>query len=263
MKIYKSCALDNCELQDFVSNKQLRLAWLQCVREYDLATCVVVSLTQVLSGAGVSKVLKTDPQQDRSIQWNNMPERNSYEVLPQNTLVPGRVLDVEDQEDQSTIVFAAQLSRIILRALEVEAFETLQKSVNELIKGGKPNADIESLIGQLGQILMSLRWRISWWAVIGDSPNESCISRVTKLAQILYCYYFVARKKTSSSSDQLPGNIRSIYADIEPVYEELPLNDSLDGFHAWMQKGQAVVQAAKVQQNITSSLPIAPVNPQF
>ena len=35
----------DCELQDFVGNKQLRLAWLQCVQEYDLATSVVVSPT--------------------------------------------------------------------------------------------------------------------------------------------------------------------------------------------------------------------------
>ena len=177
--------------------------------------------------------------------------------------MPGHALDVEDQQGRSTIVFAVQLSRIILRALEIEAFEALQKSVNELIKGGKSDADIETLIGQLGQILASLRWRISWWAVVGDSPNERFTSRVTKLAQILYCYYFVARKKMSACSDQLPSKIRSAYADVEPFYEDLPLNDSLDGFHAWMQKGQAVVQVAKFQQNFAGSLPTVPVNLQF
>ena len=192
-----------------------------------------------------------------------MPSRNSYEVLPHNALVPGHALDVEDQQGRSTIVFAVQLSRIILRALEIEAFEALQKSVNELIKGGKSDTDIEILIGQLGQILISLRWRISWWAVVGDSPNERFTSRVTKLAHILYCYYFVAGKKMSSSSDQLPSKIRSAYADVQPLYEDLPQSDSLDGFHAWMQKGQAVVQVAKLHRNIAGSLPTAPVNLQF
>ena len=121
-----------------------------------------------------------------------MPSRNSYEVSPHDTFVPGHALDVEDQQDRGTIIFAVQLARIILRAVEIEAFEALQKAVNDLTKGGKSDADIETLIGQLGQILMSLRWRISWWAIVGDSPDESFISRVTKLAQILYCYYFVA-----------------------------------------------------------------------
>ena len=156
-------------------------------------------------------------------------------------------------------MFAVQLCRIILRALEVEAFEALQKSVNELIKGGKSDADIETLIGQLGRTLMSLRWRISWWSVIGDSPGERFTCRVTKLAQVLYCYFFVARKKFSSSG-QLPNKIRSVYADVEPVCEELPLTDSLDGFHTWMQKGKAIVQAAKTQQSIPR---FAPVNTHF
>lgn len=192
-----------------------------------------------------------------------MPSRNSYEVSPHNTFVTGYALDVEDQQDRGTIMFAVQLSRIILRALEIEAFEALQKSVNELTKGGKSDADIETLIDQLGRILMSLRWRISWWAVTGSSPDGCFTSRVAKLAQVLHCYYFVARKKMSPCSDQLPSKIRSIYADLEPVYEELPLTDSLDGFHAWMQKGHAVVQAAKVQQNIARSLLTAPMNPHF
>lgn len=240
-KMHKSCGSETCELHEFVKNKQLRSAWLQCVREDDLAASVV----------------------DQSIQWNNMPSRNGYEISPHNTSVLGHALDVEDQQDRSTIIFAVQLSRIILRALEIEAFEALQKSVNELTKGGKSDADIETLAGQLGQILMSLRWRISWWAVVGDSPDERFTSRVTKIAQILYCYYFVARKKMSPWGSQLPSKIRSVYADVEPIYEELPLVDSLDGFHAWIQKGQTIVQVAKVQQNIARSLPAAPMNLHF
>ena len=191
-----------------------------------------------------------------------MPSRNSYEILPHNTAVIGHTLHVEDHQDRSTVVFAVQLTRIVLRAVEIEAFEALQKSVNELTKGGKSNADIGTLIGQLGQFLLSLRWRISWWAVIGDSPDERFTSRVTKLAQILYCYYFVARKKMPPWSGQLPSKVRSVYADVEPIYEELPLTDSLDGFDAWMQKGQAIVQTAKVHTT-AHSLPTAPMNLRF
>ena len=192
-----------------------------------------------------------------------MPSRNSYELMPHNTSALARALDVEDQQDRGTIIFAAQLSRIVLRALEIEAFEALQKSVNELTKGGKSDADVQILIGHLGRVLLSLRWRVSWWAIIGDSPDERFISRVTKLAQILYCYYFVARKKMSLPSGQPGSKIRSLYADIEPVYEDLPQTDSLDGFHAWMQNGQAVVQAARVQPIIARSLSTAQTNQHF
>ena len=192
-----------------------------------------------------------------------MPSRNSYEIAPHNISVRGHALDVEDQQDRGTIIFAAQLSRMVLRALEIEAFDALQKSVNELTKGGKSDTDIQVLISQLGQILMTLRWRVSWRAVVGDNPDEHFTSRVTKLAQILYCYFFVARKKISPWCAQLPSKIRSVYSDIEPIYEELPLTDSLDGFHDWMQKGQAIVQAAELQQNMTRSLPTAHTNPHF
>ena len=192
-----------------------------------------------------------------------MPSRNSYDVLPHNVSALGHALDVEDHQDRGTIVFASQLCRIVLRALEIEAFDALQKSVNELTKGGKSDDDIEVLIDQLGRILMSLRWRVSWWAIVGDSPDEGFTSRVKKLTQVLYCYYFVARKKMPPWSGQLPSKIRSVYADVEPIYEDLPLTDSLDGFHAWMQKGQAVIHAAKVQQNTTRSLLTASTNPIF
>lgn len=192
-----------------------------------------------------------------------MPSRNSYEVSPHNMSVLGHPLDIEDQQDRGTIIFAVQLTRIVLRALEIEAFEALQKAVNELTKGGKSDADIGILTGQLCRTLLSLRWRISWWAIFGDSPDERFTSRVAKLAQVLYCYYFVARKKMTPYSDQLPNRIRSVYADVEPIYEDLPLTDSLDGFHTWMHKGQAVVQTAKGQENIARSLPTAHINPHF
>ena len=192
-----------------------------------------------------------------------MPSKNSYNISPHSTSMLGYALNIEDQHDRGTIIFAAQLCRIILRALEIEAFDALQKSVNELTKGGKSDEDIETLIGQLGRILVSLRWRVSWWAVIGDSPDEAFSCRVQKIAQILYCYYFVARKKLSPSSRQLPSRIYSVYPDVQPVYEDLPVTDSLEGFHAWMQHGQAVVQEANSLQSIARSLPTAPTNPHF
>ena len=257
--MHKSFGLETCELQDFVKKKELRSAWLECVRENGLPTSVVVSP----SWNSYQHMLTAPFTKDRSIQWNHMPSRNSYEISPHNASGLGHALDVEDQQDRGTIMLAVQLSRIILRALEIEAFEALQKSVNELIKGGKSDADIGTLTDQLGRILMSLRWRISWWAVVDDSPDERFTSRATKLAQILYCYFFVARKKMSAGSCQLPSKVRSVYPDGEPIFEELPLTDSLAGFNSWMEKGQAIVRAAKVQEDIARSLPTAPLNPHF
>ena len=192
-----------------------------------------------------------------------MPSRNSYDIAPHNVSALDRALDVEDQQDQSTIIFASQLSRIILRALEIEAFDALQKSLNELTKGGKSDTEIQILTSQLGRVLLSLRWRISWWAMAGESPDERSISRVTKLAQIIFCYYFVARKKMSLSSGQLGSRIRSEYPDVDPLYEDLPLTDSVAGFRAWMEIGEAIIQAARVQSTTARSLPSAPMNLRY
>ena len=50
-RIHKACGLDTCELEDFVKNKQLRSAWLQCVQNYDSAASVVVGPISWHSGA--------------------------------------------------------------------------------------------------------------------------------------------------------------------------------------------------------------------
>ena len=42
-KMHKTCGLETCELKDFVKTKQVRSAWLQCVREDVLPTSIVVS----------------------------------------------------------------------------------------------------------------------------------------------------------------------------------------------------------------------------
>ena len=56
-KMQKSYGLDTCDLEDFVNIKQLRSAWLQCVREYDQAADIVVSPTRELISIGVSILL--------------------------------------------------------------------------------------------------------------------------------------------------------------------------------------------------------------
>lgn len=186
-----------------------------------------------------------------------MPSRNTYSISPLNKAVPSYALNVEDRQGRDRIVLAVQLSRILLRVLEVEAFKALQKSVNEVTKGSKSEANTAILANQLGRILSSLRWRISWWAVFGNGSNNPDAARirfterVTRLTQVLYFYYFLTKKRVSSSRDQLLVRVCSIYPDFPPVYEDLPQCETFEGFQAWMRQGEDMIHAVQMQQNMS------------
>lgn len=62
-----------------------------------------------------------------------MPSRNSYDLVTLDNSEFTRPLDVGCWKDRQDIVFSAQLSRIILRALEIEGFTALQKAINDLL----------------------------------------------------------------------------------------------------------------------------------
>lgn len=188
-----------------------------------------------------------------------MPSRASYDIVSLVEGVPDRPIDVEDPEDKKEILIAAQLSRIICRALEVAAFRFLQKELNNLAK--KSNEDGEKFVLELGQILLTLRWRISWWRVLGDGSKvkvrdesrDRYIDRVTSLTRVLYFYYCNAKKKLPSWTNprSLKG-VRSIYADTElAVFDDFPHHDSIDGFDEWMSHGQELIYQAGVQQRLS------------
>lgn len=187
-----------------------------------------------------------------------MPSRASYEIVSLRGDVSSRPMDVENPEDEAEIRIAAQLSRIICRALEVAAFKYLQKELNNLTKGSKSSECAERFVRELGQLLVTLRWRISWWELLGDGSairddsRDRYIERVNNITRVLYFYYCNAKKKLPSWTEQqsLTG-VQSFYADAEPIFDDFPHADSIDGFHEWMTHGRELISEARVQQTLS------------
>lgn len=188
-----------------------------------------------------------------------MPSRNEYFYLPLNGASP-RPMIISNTEQKGDILLAVHLSRIILRALEVSAFRILQKVINELPKNKYSTTDIESLSQNLENMLFNLRWRISWWAVFGLSSNfqhdsrDRYTERVSMLTQTLYFWYFVVKKRPLArrpSASQSKGLIKSYPDATQPVFEEFPQDESIEGFHAWMARGPGLVVRAYMVPTVT------------
>ena len=184
--------------------------------------------------------------------WNNMPSRLTYEVVDKGS-GDARMLNVEDSSDQDIIRMAARLSKIVSRTLEVEAFAYLQKQLGDLvIRESCSGVDIERLLDSLGKILLPLRWRRAWWKCFGgsacnDGLRDRFVDRVDSLLRILYFYYVYAYQKLPSGVDPRSfEGVRSVYADARPVYEEFPRDGSLNGFQAWLDYGEKVIELAGV-----------------
>jgi len=190
-----------------------------------------------------------------------MPSRNSYFYLPLNS-VACHPMAVDNEKDQSSIRLAVHLCRIVLRALEVNAFRTLQKEVNDLPKNKSTDTEIASLAHNLITILFSLRWRISWWAVfgissnIGDDVKGRYTERVSMLTQTLYFWYFVVRKRLSQRVASSLKGIWNTYADAaQAVFEMYPEDESIDDFHTWMACGRDSVHRTYVLHSVPRAYP--------
>src|ERR1700753_3282287 len=100
-----------------------------------------------------------------------MPSRASYSYVFKDHTSPSpspseRDMNVEDESDRKAIIMAAQLSRIVCRKMEVDAYTLLQKTLNQW-----PTLDSHGLskfLRELGSVLLTLRWRVSWWTLLGD-----------------------------------------------------------------------------------------------
>ena len=176
-----------------------------------------------------------------------MPSRNSYYHLSLDRAGYAQPLNIYNVQDVECLLFAVQLTRIILRALELEAYAALQRSISEFPKL-KDDAAMKLLNGQLGSLLLSLRWRIAWWASFGHRFEQSQESRMAltdrakMLTHVLYCYFFITKKKLGSRDSSSPDQARSSYGHSEPAFTDLPRDDSAEGFNSWMQNGQAQLQ---------------------
>lgn len=192
----------------------------------------------------------THTLKEQSINFNDMPSRNSYHHLPLGGAEYARPLNIYNDQDVQSILFAVQINRIILRALELEAYGTLQRSVSDFSKL-KDDAALKLLNGQLARLILSLRWRMAWWASFGhpfEHSQESRIAlteRVRMLTHVLYCYFFITKKKLGSRDNSLPHQARSLYGHSVPAMGDLPSDDSADGFNSWMQSGQVQLQQSR------------------
>lgn len=201
-----------------------------------------------------------------------MPSRASYEFVSTTDDAPSRPMNIQDSQDQAEIILAAQLSRIFCRKLEVDGYKSLQNVLSNHRWDEFSGESLTRFVSQLGQILLTLRWRASWWEVLGDgktnnpppsSPDDTPGSntdtgheryeyRVQNLCKILYVYYTSIRLKLPSwaGPDTVPDGVWSMYADAAPVWDDFPSDPTAEGFKSWMDKGKELIIQAGVKGRI-------------
>ncbi|KAI9152042.1 hypothetical protein HJFPF1_09262 [Paramyrothecium foliicola] len=190
--------------------------------------------------------------------WNTMPSRVTYALVPYSTGKEHQ-LDPDSIDDQQVLLAAAQLSRIVSRKLELAAYTQLQTELTTKTSFG---ADF---LLQLAQLLLSLRWRLSWWAVLGSGVVEgahdeaiqqrqtfdSVASRVRSLCRILYFYYCCMSRRVPRFNEETPRGRRFRYPDTQNAVEErYPEDESLDGFEHWIKEGHDKIREARAPEQL-------------
>ncbi|CRK31197.1 hypothetical protein BN1708_005386, partial [Verticillium longisporum] len=200
----------------------------------------------------------------------NMPSRATYSYVPlphrhaKQDPLSGRNIDPEAAHEEKYLVCAAHLARIIARKVEVEAYTHLQTrchNANQL-----SDADLNRLLQNIGLLLVSLRWRHTWWGMLGDGTIQcepyrgEYEVRVRELCEGLYFWFCSLRRRLPSSpadgSDKLSG-VRSHYADTRnSVWDAFPGRDheSREGFNAWLDHGRALVIQAGAATTVHAGL---------
>ncbi|KAJ5678852.1 hypothetical protein N7462_007096 [Penicillium macrosclerotiorum] len=220
-----------------VESKDKSKNWLTCVKDCDPMNQAYTLLSQ----------------------WNNMPSRAKYSFVPLDANGQERAMDVSNPEDQRDILLAAQLSRIVCRMMEVEGFRKLERDFYNIKWKQISHETHIRFLGELGHILLSLRWRVSWWKMLGDGgqtpdpTQQHYIDRVELLCRILYVYYTcVLAKLPSWSTTDVPKGTWSSYADSEnAVWDDFPSDATDAGFLSWMQRGQELIEQAGVPGRVS------------
>ncbi|EPS27863.1 hypothetical protein PDE_02807 [Penicillium oxalicum 114-2] len=220
-----------------VESKDKSKNWLTCVKDCDPMAQAYTLLSR----------------------WNNMPSRAKYTFVPLDGEGEERPMDINNPEERRDILLAAQLSRIVCRMLEVEGFRKLERDFYNIKWKQISHETHVRFLSELGQILLTLRWRVSWWKRLGDggqAPDPSqqhYIDRVELLCRILYVYYTcVLAKLPSWSMADVPKGIWSTYADSEnPIWDDFPSDASDAGFQSWLERGQELIEQAGVPSKIS------------
>ena len=170
-------------------------------------------------------------------------------------------MDIEDPNQQEDVFLAAQLSRIVGRALENRAFGILQKKLNEP-KIDKTPEEAKETVFQLGRTLLQFRWRIAWWEVSGHGGVNDTISkqryiqRLQQLAMVLYFYYCNAKSRLPYhvASQGLQG-IKSLYPGAAPFLDDFPQENTIPGWEAWLEQGKKLVRKAQAERSTVTGNP--------
>jgi hypothetical protein len=179
-----------------------------------------------------------------------MPSSASYDIVSLEDGIPDRPLDPQDPHDIQEIMIAAQVSRIIRRKLEIDSYRALQTTINNAARLQDQSEKIK-FVHELGRILCSLRWRMSWWELLGDGSQQHdpfrdrCIDRVKQLSKVLYFYYFMVKEKIGLWQDirdqQALRGVWSNYLDTNCVFDDFPVFCSTEAFEVWMERGKALM----------------------
>lgn len=186
-----------------------------------------------------------------------MPSRASYDLVPLSEGCPGRPLNPEDEEDINEIMIAAQISRIVCRKLEIDGYQALQTEINK-IRSNSTYEERNSSVEKLGKILLSLRWRMSWWKLLGDGSNhddpfrDKFVERVEHLSRVLYFYYFTLKTRIGpwNHMSGLEGEMSS-YPDAVPVFDDFPTVQSIEGFEEWLERGEHLIRKANAERRFS------------
>ena len=174
-----------------------------------------------------------------------MPNQNAYTIASLSIHERSRELDVLDSEDRELILMAAQLCRIVLRALEIRGFRDLQKELGDLTRREIP--DIESAILRTGRLLGTLRWRLAWWQLVDNgSAGLDFSARVKKITQVLYFWFLFAKRRLPEENQSLfPNGASSFYAETRRTWDDFPRDESPEGFQRWILGAHTLIKDAR------------------
>jgi hypothetical protein len=187
-----------------------------------------------------------------------MPSRFKYSLIPVKDEQPGRELNVEIGQDQPDILLAAQLSRIVCRMVEVEGFRRLERKLYDIRWKQMTHEGQLSFLSELGYILFTLRWRLSWWKRFGDDTPKSSfgmhpyMNRVATLSRVQYAYYSILRSRLPSWLKETPTGIWSTNTHCKnKVWNDFPRDSSDKGFQARMDRGEELIKVSDVMSPVT------------
>ena len=189
-----------------------------------------------------------------------MPSRAKYSFVPIGQGGEEQTMDIDNPDHKRDILLAAQLSRIFCRMLEVEGFRKLERDFYNIKWKQISHGTHLRFLHELGHILLSLRWRVSWWKRLGDGGAEAdpsqqhYVDRVELLCRILYVYYTcVLSKLPSWTISDMPRGVWSTYADVEnEVWDDYPHDSTDEGFRKWMERGRVLIEEAGVPRRMDS-----------